>query len=145
MSVDVFDAADSDGRFTGGLGGPGNLDFLLFVPGDNVFSRDLPGGSKGSRVVDSKFELVFGSLSGAATEVGTGMDRSDGVLGRDEEDFPLSSVFAFLVSEESAWAVAEAGTNSNSQTGHSTGRPRFLSGIASFPLQFGQRSYFIGS
>ena len=75
--------------------------------------------------------------SSAANAVGTGTD-----LVVSDSDFEDERVR--FREDDGSFSWETSGVNSNSQTGHSTGKPSFLSGMASFPLQFGQRTFFIG-
>lgn len=123
---------------SGGSGGPDDFNFLLPL-GAMVPNRDLLGGKSGLGVSDSSFDDSVFCVLELAIDAGIGSDRGDGLDGADAA--------VSVVDEETVFERCPAtasGTNTNSQTGHSTGWPRFLSGMASFPLQFGQRSCFIG-
>ena len=114
-------------------GGSSGLALAAFLGGSgiangaNAFIRF--GGVNGSGVERSLGELdFFSDLGWVAMAAGIGIARGEGFFE------------ALMVDVSLPGSGAAGGTNAVLHFGHSTSRPRFLSGIPSLPLQFGQRA-----
>ena len=117
----------------GGIIGESESDGL----GGEALNRDFEGGimlDETCASADDSKTSASGSDS-LGIEDGIGSDRKLGLL--DLDDLPDLEL-AVLALED---LPAGGDTKTLLHTGHSTGLPRFLSGIPSFPSHFGQFSY----